>query len=253
MTDNPTSPTFHTGDLVSDAIVFGYHDKPIGNADHVGVEGVSKDNLDGMAHLRPGRLMVLSDEAEYSRTGSHHPWDFNPSLVPLWDKEIAYTNEVLHEMGVTTADIDEIALLFPEPEAATTWIMSAVCDEDVHHFNAAYDTVKTLPIASQYHVRYDFLSLRERAYRVEAMHLTGYGTSPLHAALLQPTWRTGPIPVHLSFKCHTREEYDHALNRLGLNDFVLAQACDSTYGIFSYWKHEAFDLYIKPRVNTRDA
>lgn len=201
--------------------------------------------------LKPGRIMIQEDYQTSKTDGK--PWQFDARMVPLWDKEIATASSTLKSWGVTLADIDEIALLFPGQHEANSWIMDAVRDEDVHHFNAAFDTVNTSPIPSEYFVRYDFLSLRGRSYRIEAMQLIT-GTSPLHAPLVKQAEQFQvPVPVHLSFKCENEEVYQRSVYRLEQNDFEAAQRCRSTYGIFSYWKHPEFDLYIKPRVNMRDA
>jgi hypothetical protein len=45
------------------------------------------------------------------------------------------------------------------------------------------------------------------------------------------------------------------LQNLRDKGFVLAQACQSTYGEFWYMMHEDTkrQIYVKPRINTRDA
>lgn len=96
----------------------------------------------------------------------------------------------------------------------------------------------------------------------------GYqGFSPLHAALWpegrpNPTAEAFPIP-HLSFKPHSvvfdkfgkQKAGNMALKWVQDKGFLLAQGCQSTYGAFWYLLHQdaTRQLYVKPRINLRDA
>lgn len=190
---------------------------------------------------------------EHTNGRAEHPWEFRLASIPMWDKEIAATEEFLFRHNVTDRKIDEIALLFPNDEQADYWIGSAVAVDGIEHFNMSWDRVKTYPFNNEYSVRYDFLRLG-KPYRVEAMRLPYGQVSPLHAPLVASAQRyEHPVPVHLSFKTHSEEEYQETLRCLDDAGFDSAQHCASTYGRFSYWRHAECDLYIKPRLNVRDA
>jgi len=140
-------------------------------------------------------------------------------------------------------------------------------------FNEAEDLVYTNPFGTRYFVAYMFLRHPKKRYRLEVMIMSEGeedmrpGFSPLHASL----WPDGerpyssgshlfPVP-HLSFKATNiqgaegkHRSYSMAIRHLGNQGFVHAQTCQSTYGHFGYYLHQDAreQLYIKPRVNTRD-
>lgn len=139
-------------------------------------------------------------------------------------------------------------------------------------FNLAADVVHTNPMSTRYGVEYVFLRHPERSYRMEVMLLgekalsgeTGF--SPLHASLWRESYdRQVVLPVpHLSFKPPAtlvdqvgaskavRIVLDAMRN--GPHAFTIAQACQSTYGEFWYMipNQCGKQLYVKPRINTRD-
>jgi hypothetical protein len=133
-------------------------------------------------------------------------------------------------------------------------------------FNHAADLVYTNPLSTRYAVEYTFFQHPNKPYRLEVMLLgqptadgrTGF--SPLHQALWfegnTPPWASQaelPIP-HLSYKPPMRMTGARAVDLLTDQGFIIAQACQSTYGRFWYMaKNDARrKLYIKPRVNLRD-
>lgn len=159
--------------------------------------------------------------------------------------------------------LDEAALLAPN---------SSVRECLIHElgfggwqvFNRAADLVFTNPFSTRYVVEYTFLNHPRKPYRLEVMML-GQGFSPLHQALwspngVTPEWGNHPIlPIpHLSYKRTgpearklVRKDLDRYREELG---FILAQACQSTYGEFWYLTHvdSVCKMYLKPRINTRD-
>lgn len=200
----------------------------------------------------PDKMKMKGMKAEVMKS---NPWDFQVKSIALWAKEIDVVEQVLVTCGITDRSIDEIALLFPNEAASNHWIMDAILVDGVEHFNASWDRVRTQPFENEYRVRYDFLRFEGYDFRVEAMRLPYEEVSPLHAPLRQESERHDmPVPVHLSFKCHSEEEFNDVAERLSAHDdFWLAQACTSDYGVFTYWRHPDCDLYIKPRMNQRDA
>lgn len=174
-------------------------------------------------------------------------------------EEVFKHSDYVREWGCPV--VDEIAVLFPEVEALTGFVMRATEHPEIEHFNAATDVVETQPIRSAYSVRYDFLRIVGRAYRVECMALLS-GFSPLHNAMRYAHIVTDVSPlqpsvVHASWKCNSEDEYAEACQVLWGHNFQRAQACDSTYGVFSYWPLTNEDgetiSYLKPRFNRRDA
>lgn len=151
--------------------------------------------------------------------------------------------------------IDEAAVLFSSDVAVQDYISRAIMEPRVEHFNASYDKVTTKPIVSWYRARYDFLRVEGEEFRVECMAIVD-GVSPLHAAKRGEADRYSvgsAIPIHLSYKVSSESDYEDAMKALAENGFTMAQDCESDYGRFSYWSHPDMPLYIKPRVNLRDA
>lgn len=134
--------------------------------------------------------------------------------------------------------------------------------EEWENFNNAQDTVHTEPFGLSYRVRYAFFRHPEVRWRVELMqaHNGGMrGYSPLHVALAtQYDFERGhsesmlPV-VHLSYKVLTEGDFEREEERLTMRNYLHGQSCRSTYGRFSYWRQGITGLYVKPRVNLRDA
>jgi hypothetical protein len=140
------------------------------------------------------------------------------------------------------------------------FLNNAVSEPGVTMFNYAVDTVNTLPIMSEYTVEYCFLSVEDIGMRVECMYID-QGTSPLHDSLTSfhnPSLSSTPgfdepVTVHFSFKTRA-DEYRDVTSAMRSAGAKQAQSCESTYGLFSYWRIEAGgdNLFLKPRVNKRD-
>ncbi len=170
------------------------------------------------------------------------------------------------------AFIDEASIMVPGQygmEAVREQLMAG----GWRGFNQATDLVFTNPMGTRYIVHYAFFQHPGFPWRIEVMW-QGRGTrdqntgfSPLHQALWYPNgrkpnfenWPELPIP-HLSFKpVRTTEPVNvdgtRALRHVLEQGFVLAQACQSTYGHFWYCLNvnAARQIYLKPRVNVRDA
>jgi hypothetical protein len=202
-----------------------------------------------------------------SQRQREYHWSPTPiaAATPAWLKAKSNAERFLQSVGINRP-IDEIAVMFRDDESKMAWIRDAVSEPGVKMFNSAWDTVHTSPIPSRYDVEYDFLEAPGLGMRVEAMRIDR-GISPLHQTL-DETWYNptispaspdlGMVVVHLSFKT-TKDEYE--LNRAAMvsGGAELVQACHSTYGQFSYYRVKDYDtweipsnLYIKPRINTRD-
>lgn len=170
---------------------------------------------------------------------------------------VEVANNFLRKFGLGQYEIDEVALLCADARSVRALLDSAVLQPNIEHFNAAFDEVKTIPIPSQYFVRYDFLRIKGETFRVEVMNLLD-GISPVHAPSLDRLRRNeeGMMPFHLSFKVPSVNEYEKVWAALVTTEgTALAQECESTYGRFSYWRNaeEIDGFFIKPRVNLRDA
>jgi hypothetical protein len=153
------------------------------------------------------------------------------------------------------AQIDEVALLFPQAFSMRDFVFDAVMEDGVDLFNVAYDRVHTLPFETDYNVQYAFLSTT-LGMRVECMALMN-GFSPLHQAMfscLRMEDGFNPAVVHMSFKCNDIDQYLGAVMALQEDDNKQVQICQSTYGVFSYFNSQGFPhgIYLKPRVNERD-
>lgn len=188
-----------------------------------------------------------------SGTHATQPFEFDADVVKHLEIKASEIQTRLAGKWAINVMIDEIALMFPTDEMASRYVSGALLeDSGLVHFNAAYDSVLTAPIQSSYRVRYDFLKNPAKDWiRLECMVIQS-GVSPLHAAL-SPMIGDRPVPVHASFKCYNEADYDRSVRQLEEAGFVLAQECRSTYGQFSYWWSSEFNIYIKPRVNLRDA
>jgi len=192
-----------------------------------------------------------NEKGEYRKD---FPFSFDLTMTQAWDEEVARVQDHLRKNGIHDAVIDEVALLVPDANSAGVYIFDAVLKDGVEHFNASEDRVSTRPFNNEYRVRYDFLRIEGRQYRLEVMHLTD-GISPIHAALYQQSWTNNePVTVHVSFKCPSEASYRMACGLLrDQMAMVEAQSCEADYGVFSYWRSDITDLYVKPRFNRRSA
>lgn len=179
---------------------------------------------------------------------------------------------------------DEAAILVPSNYHMFK-MMKSLEQAGWHQFNEARDLVFTNPFGTRYFVHYVFFQSESSDYRLELMRLDSGtkddrpGFSPLHRAL----WHDGEPPVsagtntfpipHLSFKPYQRSlsmgllmgnppmketprrAYARTVDHLREQGFIHAQTCQSTYGHFGYYIHaDSYrQVYVKPRVNTRDA
>lgn len=193
-----------------------------------------------------------------------------------WDRRLpvaANLNVVKHQMSIYQKKLpegclfDEVAIMVPTLTVLDRVIME-LTGAGWKVFNEAADVVYTNPFSTRYTVEYTFLAHRDQSFRLEVMLLgqpasdSDFGFSPLHQALWAPNgqaplWEDAaemPIP-HLSFKVPTGITFGKCVDMLRDRSFLHAQTCQSTYGVFGYYLHQgAFrQLYVKPRVNTRDA
>lgn len=167
---------------------------------------------------------------------------------------------LLEGYGIHT-HIDEVAILIPDAATMWAWISLAVRAKDIAHVNSAFDHVEAKgPIHGHYEAHYEFLEIADQPYRIEAMQVAN-GHSPLHAAHAHLAGLYGAW-VHVSFKCLTELDYREICTLLAdTGEWLPAQICHSTYGRFTYFspqpelmeKYDLPALYLKPRVNLRDA
>jgi hypothetical protein len=154
---------------------------------------------------------------------------------------------------------DEVSILFRYPGTMRRWVDWAK-ELGADHFNAHVvdrmirTDLEVRPprkFPERFDVQFEFLRLtKASAWRIEAMHRLK-GPAPLHEAMLGP--RNGPdaCVFHVSFKLPTAQEYRKACARLAQSAFVQAASYRNSYGFFSYWQG-LNNVYVKPRVNTRD-
>lgn len=169
--------------------------------------------------------------------------------------------------GTNPYTFDEAAVLVPDPFHRNA-LSADVEAAGWERFNEAEDLVYASPFGTRYFVAYRFFRHPERPYRLEVMMPT-YGSdgragfSPLHTALWQPNgWpvrrlvveEAYPVP-HLSFKVPDRAAYSVAVDHLHGRGYLHTMTCHSTYGTFGYYasNEPTRQIYVKPRVNTRDA
>lgn len=177
-------------------------------------------------------------------------------LVERVEPSVRFYSKWLEEMGLNS-HVDEVAVMFNRDEEKYGWLKGALAESSVLAFNHAVDHVHTSPIESDYDVEYTFLQHNLFKWRIEAMHITR-GHSPLHHSL-NANRVGGTHVVHVSFKCNTVREWRHAVETLN-NEAQMVQMCSSDYGRFGYWKIDeqylgrgVEPLYVKPRLNERDA
>jgi hypothetical protein len=167
--------------------------------------------------------------------------------------------------------IDEAAVLLPPKEFFLERIRLSLEAGGWREFNRATDLVFANPFGTRYGVRYTFFRHPDYAWRLEVMQMArpydgNWGFSPLHQALWFPNGETPswaehsqfPLP-HLSFKPVPsgeggRKDGIRAMQYVRDQGAVIAQACQSSYGVFWYLlPTDAYrQLYVKPRVNLRD-
>lgn len=189
------------------------------------------------------------------------------------------------------AEIDEAAIMVPTPYHRDK-LGRQLSKAGWSLFNKATDLVHTNPFGTRYLVEYQFFSNPGHAWRLEIMMMdsplseTPGGFSPLHASLYRdgrPDMSAGahrfPVP-HLSYKAVPRVlrypaqvmaeagfpseaarmetpqgAFARSVDELRTCGYIHAQTCQSSYGLFGYYIHQDADrqIYIKPRVNLRDA
>lgn len=182
-------------------------------------------------------------------------------------RAVADFNEVLEKhLDLPGVHIDEIAYLFGNRHVLDVFTREAVKEDGCILFNTAEDHVHTLPLRTCYGVGYRFFQvplqyLHGNEVRIEAMEILS-GLSPLHVAEYQTMIQAGIEvgAIHASFKCVNEEQYGAVVHRLRERGWESPQRCESDYGRFSYWApidRTPFPdlpfLWLKPRVNTRDA
>jgi hypothetical protein len=178
--------------------------------------------------------------------------EINDVFIEMMETQKELTEVIRGVLGVGNP-IDEMALMFQNSTGVFTFLTEVVQREGVALVNAARDVVQVSPLPARYGVQYWFLTSGHPEWRVEAM-LTD-GNSPLHYALSQGAHPGSMTVVHGSFKCPNEEEYATARVALRKAGWEEAQRCDSQYGRFSYWLDPdgPREVYLKPRVNLRDA
>lgn len=160
--------------------------------------------------------------------------------------------------GLADYFIDEVAFLLPPVNGnGATWLarmMGRVGRAGFTYFNHVEDVVKCNPLSSRYEVVYDFFTTGVEGVRLELLTIVA-GLSPLHSMFEVSDRDTDASVVHASFKVPDEEVYRLTLDRLQRQGWMCGQYCESSYGLFSYWRHPSDTesvLWLKPRVNLRD-
>lgn len=165
----------------------------------------------------------------------------------------AVTSERLRGLFGPAAVIDELAVMFKDEEALLEFVRAAVRNVGYDLFNTAHDVVETWPIRSVYRVNYWFMTT-PHGYRLELM--TASPGSPLHDSIALRMGQNSAAAVHASFKVDNEVDYAIVNGTLLNEGYEMAQRCQSSYGRFAYWtrtgREEGVELYLKPRLNTRD-
>lgn len=191
------------------------------------------------------------NEAEYL--------DINRRMQTAWTKcQYALDIAGIHR------DIDEMSvLLSPEELDSYRTIASEITGGMTHMewFNGVEADTMTMERNGEgdgpaFMVRFEFFRPRDNGvglpWRVEAMSVLD-GFAPLHG---DPLGRV----VHASYKCHSDQTYEHDMKKL--DEWGMTRIADyrNSYGKFSYWHNPEFPwgadekpVYLKPRVNLRDA
>lgn len=187
----------------------------------------------------------------------------------MTDRQVNQTVETARERATTMliaaglADyfIDEVAFLLPPVNGGNgaTWLarmMGRVGRAGFTYFNHVdKDVVKCNPLPSQYEVIYDFFTTGVEGVRLELLTILE-GHSPLHNMFEVSDRDTDASVVHASFKVPDEDVYRMTLAHLQGEGWMCGQYCESSYGLFSYWRHPSdveSVLWLKPRVNLRDA
>lgn len=197
------------------------------------------------------------------------PWEAGQKS---WEAAMTEHDRWLREHVDVEHGIDEVALLFYDPEHIFNFITQAVAQNEVYLSGADRDVVHVDPMRSHYHVTYWWLEHHDKTYRLELM-LKESGFSPIHDKLkvdaMQeahdehaeeggPHILKAPVVVHFSFRARDSAHYTRLNQELNeCDDAEYVQFCRSSYGMFSYWRvpslwDKGAATYLKPRVNMRD-
>jgi hypothetical protein len=151
------------------------------------------------------------------------------------------------------AACDEIAVCFGDKQELRKFVKEAIDDYALEHFNSVQrDTMKRQDKRGKFDVRFEFLRIPGRKWRIEAMCILD-GEAPLHERRLAAN-EGAPFIIHLSYKLGSLDEYQKEVRQLwhlGPGWHREAEYMNS-YGMFSYFKMKGDPMFLKPRVNLRD-
>lgn len=157
------------------------------------------------------------------------------------------------EMMTAPQFFDEVALCF-RSEAELEHFVKQAQAIGVENFNSVErDRMVRQNGLGEFDVRFEFLRLPHRSWRIEAMCVLG-GEAPLHEWAMESG---SPVLIHLSYKCESVEAYQEEIRKLLFAGEHLHAEYRNSYGLFSYWTLPSQGKkgrlpYIKPRVNLRD-
>lgn len=169
----------------------------------------------------------------------------------LLENRAEWMNTEIRSVGLDYT-IDEFAYYFPSKESMMENLLALLESPGLVLFNTAEDEVGTYPIPSRYRPLYVFAQPEGTPYRLELMTIAT-GISPIHGVFWTPRL------FHASFKVPNGNQgaFLNACRAMSDGGWDLAQACQGTYGAFSYFRNQEVDtaepVYLKPRVNLRDA
>lgn len=149
--------------------------------------------------------------------------------------------------------MDEVAVCFADEPSLLEFVEEAKT-LGLEHFNSVpYDTMNRQDVPGEkFGVRFEFLRMEFRPWRIEAMCVMD-GMAPLHH--MANTRFGSPCVVHVSYKLPNLQAYqDEVRKAMDQGHRKVAEYANS-YGMFSYWKpagHMSTLPFWKPRVNLRD-
>lgn len=154
--------------------------------------------------------------------------------------------DVMNNGALIDVMIDEVSMVYDDPDHLMDFVTWAVEVEGMEHFNKrVMDRMHRLDVPGDewFDVRFEFLRPKDQHFRIEAMCI-GEGSAPLHEAALAID---GPgTCVHASYKPRGYGTHVVRLNRV----LSLEAEYSNAYGLFSYWS--GLSTYVKPRLSFAD-
>lgn len=148
--------------------------------------------------------------------------------------------------------IDEYSVLFGQRVDQEAFLRASEASGIVR-FNEANDYMSRMDDVTDigFGVHFDFFSVPQRTWRIEAMSIGAPASAPLHIAAMAGNPNYVGI-FHASYKLESHGAYMDEVQRLSGMGLEVQAEYQNTYGRFSYWMIEPHLPYFKPRYNRRD-